>query len=56
MAERLSRGSIHLWPCAVDLHNTLTIAQEQLGRRVAHPNEKRMYQVCAALRFSLECN
>ncbi|HEY7392882.1 MAG TPA: type II toxin-antitoxin system PemK/MazF family toxin [Bryobacteraceae bacterium] len=41
--------------CAVNLHNTLTVAQERLGRRVAGLSAARMDEVCAALRFSLGC-
>jgi mRNA interferase MazF len=42
-------------PCAVNLHNTVTIAQARLGRRVSTLGAARMQQVCAALRFSLGC-
>ena len=43
-------------PCAVNLHNAVTISQDRLGRRVAHLSLSRMNQVCAALRFSLGCD
>lgn len=42
-------------PCAVNLHNAVTISQNRLGRRVAILNGARMNQICAALRFSLGC-
>ena len=42
-------------PCAVNLHNTITVSQERLGKRVATLSDQRMDEVCAALRFSLGC-
>ena len=42
-------------PCAVNLHNSVTVSQDRLGRRVASLSTERMHEVCAALRFSLEC-
>lgn len=41
--------------CAVNLHNAVTVSQERLVRRVAALSERRMQEVCAALRFSLGC-
>lgn len=43
-------------PCAVNLHNAVTISQDRLGKRVASLTNQRMQQVCAALRFSLGCD
>jgi mRNA interferase MazF len=43
-------------PCAVNLHNPVTVSQERLGRRVGQLSSVRMDQVCAALRFSLGCD
>ena len=43
-------------PCAVNLHNTITIVQDRLGKRVAQLNSRRMDEICAALRFSLGCD
>lgn len=43
-------------PCAVNLHNPVTVTQEKLGRRVAQLSSLRMHQICAALRFSLGCD
>ena len=40
-------------PCAVNLHNAVTVSQHRLGRRVAQLSAARMNEVCAALRFSL---
>jgi mRNA interferase MazF len=41
--------------CAINLHNTVTISQERLGRRVTSLSYQRMQEVCTALRFSLGC-
>jgi mRNA interferase MazF len=43
-------------PCAVNLHNVVTVAKDGIGRRVAHLGPDRMRQVCAALAFALECS
>jgi mRNA-degrading endonuclease toxin of MazEF toxin-antitoxin module len=43
-------------PCAVNLHNAVTVSQQRLGKRVAQLSSTRMNEVCAALRFSLGCD
>jgi mRNA interferase MazF len=43
-------------PCAVNLHNAVTVSQQRLGRRVAQLSPARMNEICAALRFSLGCD
>ena len=43
-------------PCAVNLHNAVTVSQQRLGKRVAQLGSVRMHQICAALRFSLGCD
>jgi mRNA interferase MazF len=43
-------------PCAVNLHNPVTVAQDKLGKRVAQLSPTRMHELCAALRFSLGCD
>lgn len=43
-------------PCAVNLHNPVTVTQERLGRRVGQLSALRMREICAALRFSLGCD
>ena len=43
-------------PCAVNLHNAVTISQDRLGRRVAHLGSLRMSEICAVLRFSFGCD
>lgn len=42
-------------PCAVNLHNTVTVSQQRLGKRVARLSSLRMSEICVALRFSLGC-
>jgi len=42
-------------PCAVNLHNAVTVTQARVGRRVASLSASKMQEVCAALRFSLGC-
>jgi mRNA interferase MazF len=43
-------------PCAVNLHNAVTVSQQRLGKRVARLGAPRMNEICAALRFSLACD
>jgi mRNA interferase MazF len=43
-------------PCAVNLHNAITVSQDRLGKRVTHLSPLRMVEICAALRFSLGCD
>jgi len=43
-------------PCAVNLHNVVTVSQHRLGKRVAQLGSLRMSEICAALRFSLGCD
>ena len=43
-------------PCAVNLHNAVTVSKDRLGRRVAQLHPRRMNEICAALRFSLGCD
>jgi mRNA interferase MazF len=43
-------------PCAVNLHNAVTISQDRLEKRVAQLSSLRMNEICAALRFSLGCD
>src|SRR5258708_28981305 len=40
-------------PCAVNLHNAVTVSQGRLGRRVAHLRSSEIAEICAALRFLL---
>jgi mRNA interferase MazF len=43
-------------PCAVNLHNAITVSQQRLGKRVASLGPRRMSEICSALRFSLGCD
>jgi len=43
-------------PCAVNLHNAVTVGQDRLGKRVAQLGSLRMSEICSALRFSLGCD
>ena len=43
-------------PCAVNLHNAVTVSQERMGKRVAQLSPGRMKEVCAALRFAVGCD
>ena len=43
-------------PSAVNLHNVLTIAKENIGRRVAQLGDDRMREICRALGFALGCD
>ena len=42
--------------CAVNLHNTITVAQTRLGRRMAQLSSLRMNEICSALRFAAGCD
>jgi mRNA-degrading endonuclease toxin of MazEF toxin-antitoxin module len=43
-------------PCAVNLHNLVTIDQKALGRCVARLSATRMREVCGAIAFALGCD
>jgi mRNA interferase MazF len=43
-------------PCAVNLHNLVTVQREALGRRITQLTAVRMREVCAAIAFSLGCD
>ena len=42
-------------PCAVNLHNSITVSKAHLGRRVALLSNERMQEICAAIGFALGC-
>jgi mRNA interferase MazF len=42
-------------PCAVNLHNVVTVSKDHVGRRLARLDDERMREVCAALAFALGC-
>ena len=41
--------------CAVNLHNTFTVPQQRIGKRVARLSARGMFEICRALKFSLGC-
>ena len=43
-------------PCAVNLHNAITVAQGQLGKRLAQLGPRRMNEICKALQFAVGCD
>ena len=43
-------------PCAVNLHNVITVAKSHLGRRVCRLDAHRMGEVCDSLGFALGCS
>lgn len=43
-------------PCAVNLHNVVTVSKAHLGRRVAVLSPERLREVCSALGFALGCS
>lgn len=42
-------------PCAINLHNVITVSKAHLGRRVAALGPERLKEVCNALGFALGC-
>lgn len=42
-------------PCAINLHNLVTVTKDGVGRRVAQLSEERMRDVCRAMAFALGC-
>ncbi len=43
-------------PCAVNLHNTITVYQSQMGKRLTQLGPERMGEICTALQFALGCD
>jgi len=43
-------------PCAVNLHNAVTVSQQRLSKRMARLGHQKMREICSALRFSLGCD
>jgi len=42
-------------PCAINLHNIVTVAKTGIGRRVGALGDDRMREVCGAIAFALRC-
>jgi mRNA interferase MazF len=43
-------------PCAVNLHNAVTVSQQRLGKPVTQVSSARMREICSALHFTLGCD
>lgn len=43
-------------PCAVNLHNIVTVSKAHLGRRLATLTPERLQEICRALGFALGCS
>lgn len=43
-------------PCAVNLHNIVTVSKARLGRRLATLTPERLQEICRALGFALGCS
>lgn len=43
-------------PCAVNLHNLLTVSKPKLGRRLATLSSERLDEICLAMGFALGCS
>ena len=43
-------------PCAINLHNVITVGKNGIGRRIAELGTARMHEVCRALAFALGCD
>lgn len=43
-------------PCAINLHNVVTVSKADIGRRMAQLSSARMQEVCRALAFALGCS
>ncbi len=43
-------------PCAVNLHNLITVSQDDLGRRLTELRPAKIVEVCAAIQFALGCD
>lgn len=43
-------------PCAVNLHNLVTVAKKGLGRRLVQLPPAKVQEICAAIQFSLGCD
>ena len=42
-------------PCAVNLHNLVTVSKSRLGRRLTTLTSERLAQICSAVGFALGC-
>ncbi|MGH9859408.1 MAG: type II toxin-antitoxin system PemK/MazF family toxin [Candidatus Acidiferrales bacterium] len=52
---RLTEADGMKGPCAVNLHNVITVSKTHLGPRVAAISHERLREICNALGFALGC-
>lgn len=52
---RLSESDGMKGPCAINMHNVVTVRKLHLGRRVAALSPERLQEICDALGFALGC-
>ena len=43
-------------PCAVNLHNVITVPKAHVGPRVAFLKERRLREICVAMNFAFGCS
>jgi mRNA interferase MazF len=43
-------------PCAVNLHNLVTVPKDAIGSVVARLDEEKMRRICGAIAFALGCD
>jgi mRNA interferase MazF len=53
---RLTESDGMKGPCAVNLHNVVTVSKAHLGRRVTVLSPERLREICTALGFALGCS
>ena len=53
---RLTEADGMKGPCAVNLHNVVTVSKAHLGRRIAALAPERLREICGALGFALGCS
>ena len=53
---RLTEADGMKGPCAINLHNVVTVSKAHLGRRVAVLTPDRLKEACGALGFALDCS
>ncbi len=52
---RLTEADGMKGPCAVNLHNVVTVSKAHLGGRIAALSPERLQEICNALGFALGC-
>lgn len=52
---RLTEADGMKGPCAVNLHNIVTLPKTALGRKIGTLSDERLHEICGALAFALGC-